>query len=463
MKNLGVVITDGVGYRNFILSNFIRDGGEDFHKIIIFSFLPKSVYEGLGLECEIIEMDVLKENFFSWLFKKAKEVTHLQMHSKKNPGIRSNLQAAYFKSNTPRGFAARFIFKWSKTFKSESWIYVYNVLQQQSFRSRTITKNYFKLLKKHKVSILFFTHQRPPYIAPLIFAAERLKIKTSVFIFSWDNLSSKGRMAGNFNYYLVWSDLMRNELLKFYKRLDEKQISVVGTPQFEPYVLDKYGFDKEKTFRLFNLDLNKPLILFTCNDSSSENDPLYLEILAGFIRERKLCKEVNLVVRTSPAEEPERFRKISENYSFINWNYPKWEIKRKKHQEDWSQRVPSIEDIHHLKSLLKHSCLVINVLSTITLDSYFFNKPVINPVFGNNENELYNDQKFLSYGHLEKLVHSGSSHIVKNKEEFLHSLNSVLSGMDDKEEKRNDFLNLQIGQPLLGTSERIIKQLLRWS
>lgn len=463
MNNLGVVITDGVGFRNFILTDFIKEAKTKFDKVIIFSCLPKFVFDEIHLDCEIIELDVFNETFKNWFYRKTKEVAHLQLHRKNNFGIQDNYNSNKTKSKSNRGYATRFIFRFTSIFNSEKWILKYNSWQQNSFKNDVITKKYRELLVHNKINSLFFTHQRPPFIAPLIYVAGALKIKTTTFIFSWDNLASKGRMAGNFNNYLVWSDLMKKELLEFYTSVKENQIEVVGTPQFEPYVYEKIGYEKKALISKFNLDTEKPIILFTCNDSSSENDPIYLNILADLIENNKLIKEVNLIVRTSPAENPDRFNTIAEKYKFIKWNFPDWTIKRYGHQEAWTQRVPSVNDLSDLKSLLNYCDLSINVLSTITLDAFIFNKPVINPVFGNESNGMFDDQKFLQYEHLTKLVNSKASYIVKNQEEYLLAINKILSGEDDKKIERENFNASQIGKPLDGTSKRIAETLLRWS
>lgn len=455
MKNLGVVITDGVGFRNFILSDFIYEAKANFNEVIIFSCLPKKVYDNFDLDCKIIELEVFEESFYTWFFRKAKEVTHLQLHAKGNFGIADNLKITQSKAKNPRGYATRFIHQYSKLVHSENWILKYNKWQQKTFRSNAITKQYGQILKENNISVLFFTHQRPPFIAPLIYAAEKLKIKTSAFIFSWDNLASKGRMAGNFDFYFVWSNLMKQELLTFYRSVKENQIAVVGTPQFEPYVLNKYGYDKAGFQNKFKLNPDKPTIFFTCNDASSENDPIYLEILAEFIAQKKLVKEVNLIVRTSPAEEPTRFEKHIKKYPFIIWNFPDWNISREGHQEAWTQRVPSVTDLNDLKSLLQYCDLSINVLSTITLDAFLYDKPVINPVFGNETNGWFDDQKFLKYEHLSKLVDSNSTDIVKNEEEYLEGINKILNNVDVKKAERAKFIELQIGGSLQDTSKRI--------
>jgi hypothetical protein len=115
-------------------------------------------------------------------------------------------------------------------------------------------------------------------------------------------------MAGVFDHYLVWSDLMKEELLQFYESVSPNQISVAGTPQFEPYVLPRYASSRESFVANLNLDPNRKTICFSCGDiSTSKNDELYIETIANFILEGKLSEPVNFVVRTSPAESPERF------------------------------------------------------------------------------------------------------------------------------------------------------------
>ena len=55
-------------------------------------------------------------------------------------------------------------------------------------------------------------------------------------------------MLGDFDSHFVWSELMQKELQFFYPSVKNKHIKIVGTPQFEPYVMERYyrnkvGFD----------------------------------------------------------------------------------------------------------------------------------------------------------------------------------------------------------------------------
>jgi len=310
---------------------------------------------------------------------------------------------------------------------------------------------------------LFFTHQRPPYISTLVYEAGKINLKTACFIFSWDNLASKGRMAANFDFYLVWSDLMKKELLQFYSKVTENAVEVVGTPQFEPYVLQRYASDKALFCSKFDLDENKKIICFSCGDiSTSKNDELYLETIANAILSGKI-PDVNFIVRTSPAEDPVRFAAFVEKYPFIKWNYPKWVLSRQGHQEEWSQRIPTIEDVKDLRALLEFSDLNINMLSTMSLDFIQFGKPVINTVFGNADNGLYDDQRFLKYPHIVNVVNSQATKIVKNESELVNAINSYLENPATDAGNRKELLQLQVSKPLEGTGKRIAQTLLKWA
>ncbi len=457
MKKIGIVITDGVGFRNFILSDFLKEAQSEC-QVTIYSCLPKEVYKGFLDESHVIELSVFKENFFTWFFMKLKEVAHLRLHKKGNFGIQDNFDLNRTFSKTNRGFAKRFIFFVTRFFKSESCIRFYNYLQQQTFKNHQITKEYIRLLCQNKIDFLFFTHQRPPYIAPLIYASEQLKIPNATFIFSWDNIASKGRMAGDFNYYFVWSDLMKQELLTFYKDINSSQIKVVGTPQFEPYVLKRYETNEKAFFEKFNLNNKLKTVCFSCGDiSTSKNDELYIESIAQAILDSNIEEEINVLVRTSPAETPERFLYLKDKFPFLKWNYPKWKLSREDHQETWSQRVPTIEDMKDLRGVLKYSDIFINMCSTMSLDAMCFSKAVINPVFGNESNGLYNDQRFLKYAHYKRVVESGAVAIVKDEISLINAINQCLKNDKIRLSEQNTLLKMQVADDLKGTSKRIIQ------
>ena len=458
MKSLGLVIVDGVGFRNFILSEFLSEADKSFDRVVIYSNIPLDAYAGLIPDSVLLrEMDNFPEKRNSWFYRKLKEVAHLKKHDNVF-GIRDNHRRGYPKGFSKRKLLVKIAYTLTNMFHSEKNI---NFFERKQFGTFTNTKYFEEHLKEDNVDILFFTHQRPPYIAPFVVAAQNLKIPTTSFIFSWDNLASKGRMAATFDSYFVWSDLMKDELLHYYPDTKEPDIEVVGTPQFEPYVMEDYERSREDFFKKFEMDPTVKTVCFSCGDiSTSPNDEHYISVIADAIEKGKIKEKVNLLVRTSPAEGKERFREIKEKYPFIIWNYPDWELKRTDHAEIWSQRVPNVSDLKDLRSILQFCDLNINMCSTMSLDFILFDKPVINPVLGNGENELFNDQKYLNYLHYKYVVDSKGTAIVKTEEELINTINNDLMSPESRMEAQKELIELEIGKPLKGTSQRMVNTLL---
>lgn len=456
MKKLGIVITDGVGFRNFMMSDFLEEAVQQFDAITIYSGLPISAFSGIPKKnIEIKELEVYVESKPVWFFRKWKEVAHLQQHQSFY-GMKDNLISGYPKTNSARALLIKLIYSVTRWIHSDSSILLAERLQFSSFSKNRITQTYIQLLKEDRPSHLFFTHQRPPFLAPFLYAAQQLKIPTSTFIFSWDNLASKGRMLGTFDYFLVWSHLMQSELLYFYPNVKKEKVKVVGTPQFEPYVMPKYETTADDFYTKFKLDANLKTICYSCADVSiGQNDPVVIRAIANAIRNNVIKTKVQLIVRTSPAEDDARFKAIRDEFPEIIWNVPKWILTRENHAESWSQRIPSEEDIKVLRSLLEYVDLNINMCSTMSLDFMLFDKPVINTVFGNPENGLYDDQRFLNYVHFKKVVDSQSVTIAQNEIELINQINQALAYPKERRAQRKAMIDLQISEPLEGTSKRI--------
>jgi hypothetical protein len=257
---------------------------------------------------------------------------------------------------------------------------------------------------------------------------------------------------------------MKEELLYFYPSVPTEKVKVVGTPQFEPYVMSKYETSAEAFYTKFCLDANLKTICYSCADVSiGQNDPIVIRAIANAIRNNAIKTKVQLMVRTSPAEDDSRFEDVREAFPEIIWNVPKWILTRDNHAESWSQRIPTEEDIMDLRSLLENVDVNINMCSTMSLDFMLFDTPVINTVFGSPENGLYNDQRFLNYDHYKKVVGSQSVSIAKNETELIDQINQALNHSKERTMQRKAMIDLQISEPLAGTSKRIAETLSHWN
>ncbi|MEN8884631.1 MAG: CDP-glycerol glycerophosphotransferase family protein [Flavobacteriaceae bacterium] len=457
-KTIGIVITDGVGSRNFLLSNFVEEVCKEFKNVIIYSGIQISFIDiaDFPANIKVVELPLYKESNMVWFFRKLKEVAHMYKHQTFY-GIYDNLKRGYPTTNTPRTLLIKLCYAIAKIGRSERCIQFYEKLQFLSFKNDKVTKQFKVLLQKETLDVLFFTHQRPPFLAPILYLAQQFKIKTTSFIFSWDNLASKGRMLGAFDGYMVWSDLMKKELLYFYPNTQKNNVKIVGTPQFEPYVMDKYFTSKNEFLTKFNLDTSKKIICYSCADADiGRNDEMHIRGVLTFLKSRN---DLQLLVRTSPAEDGKRFKNLKNEFPEIVWNFPKWFLSRENHAESWSQRLPTVEDVNDLRAILAYSDVNVNMLSTMSLDFMLFDKPVINTVFGNKKNDLYDDQRFLNYVHYQYVVDSKAVTIAKNEKELHQQLEEALEQPQLRTKQRKTLIDLEIGGELEGTSKRIVKAL----
>jgi hypothetical protein len=103
------------------------------------------------------------------------------------------------------------------------------------------------------------------------------------------------------------------------------------------------------------------------------------------------------------------------------------------------------------------------MLSTMSLDFMQFDKPVINTVFGNPSNGLYDDQRFLNYAHIATVVASHATAIAKDAEALLEQVLSYLAAPSKDALHRKALLDLQVSKPLEGTGKRIATTLYQWA
>ena len=99
----------------------------------------------------------------------------------------------------------------------------------------------------------------------------------------------------------------------------------------------------------------------------------------------------------------------------------------------------------------------------MSLDFMQFDKPVINTVFGNAKNGLYDDQRFLKYAHITTVVNSKATKIVKNQQELIAAINGYLQNLNLDSKNRKQLLQIQVSKPLVNTGKRIAEKLLEWS
>ncbi len=373
MKKIFLLIPDGVSMRNFVYTGFYPLAKKKFG-IHLWNLTDFSIHSTFGYN--EIKISNPRLHPLTDIVKNAKIRSELKYFARK---FDDEVFLSYiFKKqyNSVRSFVKNtftdFIEFFSKSPQTISRLYYLMEFLE------TKTPYYDQLLthlKTHKPDFVLVASQRTSHSIAAVRAAKKLKIPTGTFIFSWDNLP-KATLLIRSDYYFVWSEYMKQELLKYYPFISEEQILVTGTPQFEPHYDKSKVLDKTSFFEKYNLDVNKEYICFSGDDiTTSPYDEYYLDDLAESIKQINNQSEkiqLGIIYRPAPTDISGRADRIIEKHEDIIRKIPPlWEAKGK----NWNQIMPLPEDLSLLANIARHSKLIVNVGSSMVFDGIIHNTP----------------------------------------------------------------------------------------
>jgi hypothetical protein len=287
-----------------------------------------------------------------------------------------------------------------------------------------------------------------------------LNIPTATFIFSWDNLTSKGRIMLPFDHYLVWSEHMRRELIRYYPDVSSDRIHVIGTPQFDPYSDETLLWSREEFFEKIGADSGRPLICYSGGDlGTCPEDPDYLRILLELVRAGKIKGNPQMLARPSPVDDGKRYNDVRKAFPEFIFAQPEWIHVR---PGDWVSVQPTAGDIQFLANLAHHCDLNINMASTMTLDFAIHDKPVVNIAFDVAAPPLFGVPLwdfFYRFEHYRPVVEMGAARFARSPEELAQHVNAYLENPSLDRDERRRLVELEVGYPIGQSSRRIIEVL----
>jgi hypothetical protein len=423
-KKVFVLLPDGVGLRNFAFTKFPVFGNKEGFEIVYWNNTVKDLEE-IGL-CELKIKDA-KLHPFTDILKNAK------IHISLNQFIKKTNDKTYDTYRFP--FNNKTLKSKIKTICTKVLIKYYNSQKGIEKLSRKINskerqtafyRSCYEALKKEKPDFVFCTNQRPSLaIAPLL-AAQDLGIPTSTFIFSWDNLP-KATMVVDTDYYFVWSDYMKDELLFYYPHISENQVIVTGTPQFEPHFNDKLFVERTTFCKQFNLDENKMYICFSGDDiTTSPDDEQYLEAIAEAVTTLN-SKGANLgiIFRRCPVDFSDRYDYALRKYDDVITSIdPLWS----QDGDSWNTVMPTKEDLALLVNVINTCEMVINVASSMVFDFGVLKKPClyINYNCEIKRRPTWKPETVYNFIHFRSMPNEKSVHWLTNKDEIVNKIESAL-------------------------------------
>lgn len=453
-----VLIPDGVGVRNFLLGDFLKSASERQAVLVLHRIPERLLDAGKFKELEKVSWEPLLPHCDSpWTLSLRNSLSYAHMYHIGSKAMRYNLDLPV--TGTWR---RRFVMKAARAVGraaglAERGVLALETLHLRANRRLNEVEHYRKLFRKFRPSILFSSHQRPLEIIPAVIAARDLGIPTATFIFSWDNLSSKGRIPVPFDHYLVWSEHMRGELLRYYSNIAGDRVQVVGTPQFDPYADENLLWTREEFFQRIGADATRPLICYSGGDASiAPEDPQHLRILLDLIREKKIKRDPQVLLRPTPVDDFSRYKEVRADYPELIYAEPRWE----RFDESWSAVIPQAEDTQFLANLTRHSDLNINLSSTMTLDFAIHDKPVVNIAFDVSSPPPFKSplwEHHYRFEHYLPVVELGAARFARSPHELAKHVNDYLGDPGLDREGRRQFVALEVSLPLGDSSRRIAR------
>jgi hypothetical protein len=455
-----LLIPDGVGVRNFVLGPFLQHASEK-GQVDTLHTIPDDMLPIYGSELngkiKWHQLRPYESSHFASLLNESISYAHMYWADTGAMRIKLNRPVTGPPLTRAIGHATRFI---GRAAASPRRIQTLDRWHQSAVSRQPAVEYYRQLFKEMKPSVLFCSHQRPSAIVPPVLAAKSLGIPTATFIFSWDNLTSKGRIAAPFDHYLVWSDLMRDEMLRFYPDVTPERVHIVGTPQFDPYADNNLLLSREEFFEHAHADPSRPLICYSGGDSyTCPEDQEHVRVLMELIRNGAIKGNPQVLLRPAPVDSGKRYDEVRKMYPELIYSPPAWAHTR---PGDWSRSVPLPEDVQFLANLTHHSDLNINMGSTMTLDFAIHDKPVVNVAFNVVSPPPHGLPlwEFINlFDHYRPVFEFGTSRSARSAEEMAEHVNAYLENPALDREARRRFVDLEVSGPLGQASRRIVEAL----
>ena len=317
--------------------------------------------------------------------------------------------------------------------------------------------HYREFLGKIKPSVIVCTNQRSLDVLPLILAGRSMGIPSVAFIFSWDNLTSKGRIVAPFDHYLVWSAHMREELQRYYPEIPDERVHIVGTPQFAPYADAHLQVSRTEFFSRFGADPERPLICYSGGDAvTCPEDPEHVRVLMDLVRSGRIQGRPQVIVRPTPVDDARRYAKVVADFPEMIFAVPAW---IRTSAEDWTRVIPLPADVEFLANLTRHADLNVNVASTMTLDFALRDRPVVNVAFDVNDPPPFGRplwEYYYRFEHYRPVVDIGAARFARSPSELADLINAYLTNPQLDRENRRRLVDLEVGIPLAEANGRIV-------
>ena len=320
-------------------------------------------------------------------------------------------------------------------------------------------KSYVVMLRDLKPDYVFVTYPFSFYTYPILRYASSSKIPIIGYVPSWDNLTSKWEVPVKLDKLIVWNNLMKEEAINFLDYADS-QVEISGVPQFDIHSDVSSLLDRHSFINLINGDVDKKILLYATGTAQlSDSEPEIVKMIYSMIKNNEFDNPCQLLLRVHPRRNLSDFQDIL--------NEPDVILQTPGRQSDEFQDSGYIwestsHDYNVLSNTLNHADVMINVASTITIESCIFNTPVVNIGFDAGLKLDFNRSvvRHFQYSHYLDIIDSGGVKIAKSQDDLFNFINRYLNNPDSEFEGRKKIVDNQCYYNDGKSSDRLLRYII---
>lgn len=429
-KAIFIAISRAGVARNLLFNQFIDLLAEKYRVVIL-----TPLYNDPAFRAKFSRFDI--EPLFErelTPFQKKLELSFISLHKALiyNPTIRLGAEQGlmlmnYVRFRRLRNLIGRYFFgiflswNWSRNFAK--W------LDGKFFPC----KLYDTLIDKYKPAAVFISSIGADDQVALLRNCKKRRILSVGMAASWDNLSKYG-MREMADFFVVWSDYMQEEAIKFqcYKN---NQVVITGIPQFDYYV-NLPIISRDEFYRKFKLDPAKRVIFFGSEGPVCPDDPHVVSFLQEKIKDGTLP---NYQVLVRPhfgyKTDIERFMPLVDNITISIDNFHEVSNFR-------DGTGISLESVKNLTVELRYCDVAITSASTLVLDISANGKQPLLYNFDKNKNTPYKRSIHRLYTSLWfiEVMKMGLDNICDNEAELISKIKEITLNPHKDVDKRERLL-----------------------
>ena len=279
----------------------------------------------------------------------------------------------------------------------------------------------------------------------ILLAAKKLNIKTFTFVASWDNVWKMERLKQFGKPYVladhlaVWNNMMKEHLLRAFPELQENQVSISGAPRLDYFWHHDQIPSKDDLYAYLGIsDSAKKLI----HVATTELYPM--DYLVQALAKAKLPCPIQLYASVHPGGDIKKHERYANKYN-VSLKYSFGRQENAAHPD--FRYNPSLKDIYMLVALFKHSSVLVNHSSTVAIESFAANVPVINVKYGKSFDwwRWYRSMVYRDFQqHYNDIVNDGATKVVTNKKQLINALRNYLQHPEEDQQNRAKTLQKMI-------------------